>query len=91
MEAKDEDYWSFINANGEYCFDTDLISKSEVTPELVAITRRIGFRGLPSNEPDTETLACIKEALREYKDWGVISDYKRCHLTLIDARTGKEV
>lgn len=93
MEAKDEDYWSFINVNGEYCCDTDLISKSEVTPEIIAITRRIGFRGDPSNAPDAETLTCIKDALQENSRRYLfnLEHYKRCQLTLIDARTGKEI
>jgi hypothetical protein len=91
LEAANQDYWSFITRGGEYCVDTELLSKSEISPKEIAITRSVSFRGDSSHQPDTGTIAHIKEALREYKDWGVVSDYKRCQLTLIDARTGKEI
>ena len=46
-------------------------------------------RGLSA--PDAEALAHFKEALREYKDYGVVSDYKRCRLTLVDGVTRQEI
>ena len=91
LESHNEDYWSFIDTSGEYCCDTTLLSTRRMSQDEVAITRSIGFRGGTSNVPDAKALDCIKEALREYKDWGVISDYCRCKLTLIDAITGKEI
>jgi hypothetical protein len=91
LDSANEDYWSFIDRKGRYSFTTYLRSKSEISSEEIAITRQIGFRmweGL--SKPDIETIACIKEALREHKDYGVISDYKGCQLTLIDSN-GKEI
>lgn len=92
MESKDEDYWNFIDRKGKYYICTTLLSKSETAPEELAITRSFHhMTGGGDSVPHIETLGCIKEALSEYKDWGVISDYKRCQLTLIDVITGKEI
>jgi len=84
--------WSFLDRKGKYFLGTSLLAKSEISPEDIAITRTFHYViGGGDIAPDAETIACIKEALREYKDWGVISDYKRCQLTLIDSRNGKEI
>lgn len=92
MESKDDDYWSFLDVTGYYLCDTTLLSKDEISSEEIAITRSIGFQtGERYNDPDVETIAYIKKALQEYKDWGVISDYKHCQLTLIDAINGKDI
>lgn len=87
LDSANEDYWGFIDCKGVYSFTTWLLSESAISSEEIAVTRQIG---LESSQPDTETIACIKEALREHKDYGVISDYKRCQLTLIDSN-GKEI
>lgn len=83
----------FITVDGEYRCDTDKVSKSEVTPEIVAITYWISFRGDPVNAPDAETLTCIKDALQENSRGYLfnLEHYKRCQLTLIDVRTGEEI
>ncbi|MDO8892009.1 MAG: hypothetical protein Q7V00_09220 [Sulfurimicrobium sp.] len=91
MESAGEDYWGFLDHKGKYSINTELLSKSEISPEEIAITRSFSYVIGPGRiAPDTETIACIKEALREHKDYGVISDYKRCQLTLIDSN-GKEI
>ncbi|MDO8891693.1 MAG: hypothetical protein Q8N54_01610 [Sulfurimicrobium sp.] len=87
LESEGEDYWSFLDRKGKYSFTTWLLSKTEISREEIAITRQIGLEASP---PDTETIACIKEALREYKDWGISSNYKRAQLTLLDSN-GKEI
>lgn len=87
LDSATEDYWGFIDRKGKHSFTTWLLSKSEISSEEIAITRQIG---LESSEPDTGTIACIKEALRAYKDWGVSSNYKRARLTLLDSN-GKEI
>ena len=91
IDSCNEDYWSFLDGDSEYSVDTELLSSTEISPGTIAITRSIGFRGEAIASPDAECIARIKDALREYKDWGVISDYQHCQLTLIDARTGKEI
>lgn len=91
LDSANEDYWTFIDRKGSYSFTTWLLSESKVSAEEIAITRQIGFQKCEGwSDPDAETIACIKEALREHKDYGVISDYKRCQLTLIDSN-GKEI
>ncbi len=87
LDSANEDYWSFMDCKGKYSFTTWLLSESEVSSEEIAIKRQIGLEASP---PDAETIACIKEALREHKDYGVISDYKHCQLTLIDSN-GKPI
>jgi hypothetical protein len=91
LDSHTEDYWSFISSKAKYSCDTNLISKAEISSDEIAITRSISFRGDPANYPDAETLKCIEAALREYKDWGVKSDYKNCRLTLLSVLTGKEI
>lgn len=92
MDDYDHEQWSFLDCKGVYYINTTLQSKFEISSEEIAITRSFSYlMGGGSIEPDAETITCIKEALREYKDWGVISDYKRCQLTLIDSRNGKEI
>jgi len=93
LESANSDLWGFIDTRGYYVFSTERLSKTEVSPEELAITYRLeGFwEGDRYSTPDATSLACIKEALQEYKDWGVISDYRRCQLTLVDGRTGKEI
>ena len=92
IENAHRDLWGFIDRKGYYVFGTDRLSKTEVSPEEIAITYKMrGFwQGQRYSSPDTETIACIKEALCERKDWGLLSDYKRCQLTLIDSN-GKEI
>jgi hypothetical protein len=87
LESAGEDYWGFLDRNRKYSFTTWLLSKSEISSEEIAITRQIGFE---SSQPDAETISCIREALLEHKDWGVISDYEHAQLTLIDC-DGKEI
>lgn len=93
IEDANHDLWGFIDRKGYYVFGTDRLSKTEISPEEIAITYKMrGFwQGERYSSPDAETIACIKEALCERKDWGVISDYKRCQLTLIDGTVGKEI
>jgi hypothetical protein len=91
LESHTEEYWSFLNSQARYACDTNLISKAEISSEEIAITRSIGFRGDPANHPDAETLKSIKAALREYKDWGVESNFKSSRLTLLSAATGEEI
>ena len=92
IEDANHDLWGFIDRKGYYVFSTDRLSKTEVSLEEIAITYKIrGFwQGAQYSSPDTKTIACIKEALRERKDWGLLSDYKTCQLTLIDSN-GKEI
>lgn len=92
IEDANHDLWGFIDRKGYYVFSTDRLSKTEVSLEEIAITYKIrGFwQGAQYSSPDTKTIACIKEALRERKDWGLLSDYKTCRLTLIDSN-GKEI
>ncbi len=87
LESANHNLWSFLDRKGFYVFSTEQLSKIEVSPDEVAISRRLnGFwAGERYSQPDKDTLARIKEALREYNDWGVVSDYKRCQLTLIDS------
>jgi hypothetical protein len=93
LESAGESYWLAIDHKGTYSFTTERLHKHEVSPEEIAIAYRLKHFWVGGGEsvPDSSSLASIKEALREYKDWGVISDYKRCQLTLIDAKTGKEI
>ena len=92
MEDYNEENWSFLDRKGLYYINTERLSQSVISPEEIAITRSIYFMtGGSDIVPDAETIACIKEALHEFKDYGVISDYNRCRLTLIDARTKKEI
>lgn len=91
LDSANEDYWGFIDYKGSYSFTTWTLSQSEISSEEIAITRQIGFKSREGlSKPDTETITCIKEALREHKDYGVVSDYQRCQLTLIDGN-GKEI
>lgn len=93
IESAEVDKWAFIDHRGTYEFSTKRLREAKISSEEVAISYELlrfwggGGRIVPSKE----SLACIKDALREYKDWGVISDYKRCQLTLIDGVTGKEL
>ncbi len=93
IESANHGLWSYIDHKGYCVFSTERLSKMEVSSEELAITYRLnGFwEGDRYSTPDAASLTCIKDALREYKDWGVISDYKRCQLTLVDGRTGKEI
>ena len=93
-ESKDEDYWSFVDRKGYYLCDTTLLSKTQSSPEEIAITQSISFQsGGNLSDPDAETVTCIKDALRERGRWHLLNPeaYKRCQLTLIDANTGKEI
>ncbi|MFZ5557166.1 MAG: hypothetical protein ACOZDY_10675 [Pseudomonadota bacterium] len=93
IEEANHSLWAFVDRKGYYVFGTNRLSQTEISPEEIAIAYEMrGFwKGDRYSSPDNATIANIKEALREYKDWGVVSDYKRCQLTLIDARTGKEI
>jgi hypothetical protein len=100
METKDEDYWSFITVHGKYCCDTDRLAQSqagqdhgEARPGIVAVTRRISFRGEPGNAPDAATLMGIKDALQGNSRRYLLNleHYQRCQLTLIDVRPGEEI
>ncbi|MDB5957909.1 hypothetical protein [Ramlibacter sp.] len=92
IDSHNEDYWSFIDRKGYYYWTTYLLSQREISQDEVAITRSIAFQvGRGLSNPDAATTARIKEALCEYKDYGVASDYKRGLLILIDAVTGKEI
>jgi len=87
--------WSFIDRAGYYAFSTEEALKSVASPEEIAITYVLGpFRdGAPYATPTTETIACIKDALRERGKWHIFNPeaYKRCQLILIDGVTGKEI
>lgn len=93
MEAANEDYWSFITVSREYRIDTKLLAKAEISPDVIAMTRSISYRGVLSHYPEPEIIACIKEALQEYsrRYMFTLEHYKRCQLRLIDATTGKEI
>jgi len=93
IEDAKHDLWSFIDRNGYYMFSTDCLTQSEASPEEIAIAYKLKnfWKGERYATPNSKTLISIKEALREYKDWGVISDYKRCQLTLIDVNSGKDI
>lgn len=94
MESKDEDYWSFIDGKGYYLCDTTLLSKTVSLPDEIETTRSIGFqRGEKISDPNAETVAHIKEALREHQRAHLfnLEAYQRSRLTLIDAVTGKEI
>lgn len=89
LDSANEDYWSFIDRKVSYSFTTWRLSESESSSEEMSITRQIG---LGSSQPDTETIACIKEALREHSRSLLfnLEHYKRVQLTLIDSN-GKEI
>ncbi len=93
VESANHDRWAYIDRKGYCVFSTERLLKAEVSSEEVAITHRLnGFwEGERFSVPDAGSLFCIKEALREFKDWGLLSDYRRCQLTLIDGRTGEEI
>ena len=92
IDSHNRDYWSFIDRKGNYYLITAKLSETEISPEEIAMTRSFSYTcDVHDDIPDGESIARIKDALREYKDWGVISDYQHCQLTLIDARTGKEI
>lgn len=92
LESHDEDYWTFLDQSGRYLCDTTLLSKKEISEDEVAIVRSISFQsGGEIKKPDIYIVKIIKEALQEYKDWGVKSDYEHCSLTLINALTGEEI
>jgi hypothetical protein len=92
IEDHNKEIWSFLDQKGKYFICTERLSQTEISPEEIAITRSFSYMtGGDDIAPDAGTIACVKEALREYKDWGVVSDYQRCQLTLIDARTGREI
>jgi hypothetical protein len=93
LESADQDFWAFVDQRGVYEFDTRRLHKQEVSTEEIAITYELKrfWAGAGRSVPGATSLAFIKEALREYKDWGVISDYKRCQLILIDGRNGREI
>lgn len=94
MESKDHDNWSFLDRKGKYFIGTECLSKSEISPEEIEITRSFYCMvGGGDIAPDAETIAAIKEALQEYGRRYLfnLEHYKNCHLTLIDARTGREV
>jgi hypothetical protein len=78
--------WSFVDRKGCYTFTTEQVATVKISKEEIAITQRlIGFRGGERySQPDGDTLARIGEALQEYKDYGVLSDFQRCRLRLID-------
>ncbi|MDP2962142.1 MAG: hypothetical protein Q8N54_05230 [Sulfurimicrobium sp.] len=93
MESAGEDYWDFLDHKGKYSINTELLSKSEISPEEIAITRSFSYVIGPGRiAPDTETIACIKEALKEYSRSYLfnLEHYKRAQLTLIDSN-GKEI
>ncbi len=92
IESKDVEFWTFIDRKGQYDFETIKRAETEISKEEIALTRLIGFQiGKGITEPDVESLAQVKDALREYKDYGYLSDYLRCRLTLVSAATGKEI
>lgn len=93
IESKDEDYWSFLTLDKEYCCDTNFVSKPETKQTGLAITQSISFRGTPADAPSAATISCIKDALREYhrRHLFQLNYHNKCDLTLIDARTGKEI
>ena len=94
MEDKDKETWSFLDRKGGYFIGTERLSESEISPEEIAITRSFYYMtGGGDITPDAETITGIKEALQEYSRSYMfnLEHYKRCRLTLIDARTKKEI
>ena len=92
MDSHNYDFWLFIDRRGRYRLITVLLSKTELSPDEIAITRKFHYtEGVNDDIPDRGSIARIKQAIREYKDWGIKSDYKSCQLTLIDAHTGKDI
>lgn len=88
-----EDFWTFIDTNGIYEFDTDRLLLEKITPDELAITYRLKrfWSGDGRSTPNNDSLICIKAALKEHKDWGVLSNYRSCQLTLINGTTDKEI
>lgn len=93
VEDFNRDTWRFLDAGGEYWITTECLHKKEISPDVIAISYKI--LGVVKDEklisPNLETLLNVKEALRERKDWGLLSQYKECQLTLVDGTTGKEI
>lgn len=94
VETSHQQSWRFVDSTGKYWVYIDLVSKTEISSEEIAITRSL--RGCVSDNgelvSDAEIVAFIKEGLQEYKDWGVISDYKHCLLTLtVNSATAKGI
>jgi hypothetical protein len=93
LEDINRDTWRFLDSSGEYRITTECLNKTETTREVIAISYKI--LGIVKDEkiikPNSETMARIKDALREQKDWGVISQYKDCQLSLVDGSTGKGI
>lgn len=94
MEDYNHEHWTFLDCKGMYSVNTILQSKLEISSEEIAITRLFTYvTGGSSIEPDAETITCIKEAMQEYSRSYMfnLEHYKRCRLTLIDGRNGKEI
>jgi hypothetical protein len=83
-ESANQDYWRFLDATGIYSFSTDLVSSAVASPTTIQIERVIHFTQTASAPrlPGEDTIALIKQALQEYKDYGVVSRYEHCELTL---------
>lgn len=89
-EGANTDFWKFLEVDGIYTFSTDLINSTPESEGKLNIERTINFPDTPGfNQPGQKTVSHIKEALQTYKDYGVISDFSDCALTLIEAISGK--
>lgn len=87
-----QDYWFFMDGHRLYSAVTWLLSNQEGASAEVLITRSVGFQiGDGLSNPDTKTLAAVKEALCAFKDSGVSSRYRMCQLTLVDHDTGNVI
>ena len=94
MEDRNEEAWSFIDRKGRYFICTTLLSKCEVSPDEIAISRSFSFMtGGDRIAPNPATVACIKEALNEHSRRYLfdLEHYKFCQLKVVDAVTGKEI
>ena len=94
MDSYNYDFWLFIDRRGRYRLITVLLSKTNLSPDEIAITRKFNYtEGVNVDVPDEQSISHIKEALRESSRQHIfnLEAFKRSHLTLIDAHTGKEI
>lgn len=95
VETANQESWVYLDATGKYSVYTDLLSKTEVSTHEIAITRSL--RGCVSSVgalvTTSETIACIKEAIREYSRIFLfnLEHFNKCQLILVDATSGKEI
>lgn len=95
VETAGHDVWAYLDRQGHYVFSTEKLAKVEISPEEVSITYRLNdfWTGDKYSTPNTSSLECIKEALREYGRWHLFNPeaFKHCHIKLVNGKTGKEI